>query len=100
MSLSISVRGAKAQGPRSKPATELNPAVGSSLIKEHSHGEEEEESKEDEVLIPARASYWGRAVSFGFREALVVSQSGRTEVRPLSFLGGQRYREERSDEAF
>jgi hypothetical protein len=41
--------------------------------KESNHGYEEKEEdeiqQEVEVMTPALASYWGRAVDFGFREA-------------------------------
>ena len=82
MALSKTVRGRRPEGTKTPPATlELSLAVGSTRIKEADNGHEEEESEEeDEVNDACAASYWGSAVTFGFREApyKVASPGGRT----------------------
>jgi hypothetical protein len=84
-----SVRGTKARGDRDTARdAELNLAVGSTRIKETHNGREEEESEEEVEVIDVRAaSYWGSAVSFGFREApyRLLRQAAGPLVWPLLF---------------
>jgi hypothetical protein len=82
-------KGAEAQGPRSKIYLRLNqPCRGFITHTEEYHHGEEEKGQEEVEVTELRAPRIGAALSvFGFREVLVISQSGRTEVRPLSFLG-------------
>jgi hypothetical protein len=56
-------KGAKAQGPRLKPATRSNPAVGFTHTKDKDHGEEEEDEEEVQVNWPEREPRIGAAPS-------------------------------------
>lgn len=83
--LSASVRGAKAQGPRlTRDLNSTLPDQPSNTKEEH-HGEEEEGQDESEEMTGACASYWGSAVSFGFREIICDLAKRPDRVRPLSF---------------
>ena len=54
-------------------------------MKEASHGEEGKEEKEIEVNDVAHASYWGSAVSFGFRK-VSFDLARRLDEGPAAFV--------------
>jgi hypothetical protein len=82
-------KGGEAQGTETNPRLELNPA-GKFIQtpRKHSHGEEEKGQEEVEVNDMSASLVLGqRRHTSDFARSSSISQSGRTEVRPLSFLG-------------